>query len=204
MAYRSTKHGRPIETRNYRGYGFHWNGRDDRGISVWEGQTGALKWGVRILGALGVCEMLGALATWALGVPVAPQVLGGVGLLHLGLAYGGVLFMRRFAALATAEQLATDLHVEPAELEELVSGSRVRPKAIINGEPHYDPADFGEAATLLRAARRPDEELLRAAGGTASAEPGHLLRSADGLEAASLSHGKTVADEVDAVLRQGE
>jgi hypothetical protein len=203
MAYRSTKHGKPIDPLRRGGYGFHWEGRDDEGVSIWQGETGALKWGARILGALGGCEMLGALATWALGVPVAPLVLGGVAALHLGLAYGGVLFLRRFQGLATAEQLAADFHVEPDELEQLIKEGRVRPKAIINLEPHYDTAEFGDAATLLRASRQPDDELLRGAGSAGSSDDRRLLRpeAADGASSSGIAVPKP--GDVEVVQQQG-
>ena len=148
-------------------YGFHWIGRDDRGVSIWDGQPGALKWGARILTGTGLSLLLAGAVTLVIGSEnPAPYVLLGVGALHSTLAYIMGRQLKRIGELATLEQASEDFGFEPARINEAIESKGTKPRMIINGEPLFDPADLDEAATLLRAAPAPpDEELLRPAAG---------------------------------------
>jgi hypothetical protein len=165
MPYQSTKHGRKVKPRRLPGYGFHWFGRDDKGVHIWGGQIGALKWGSRILGALGISLVCGSTAAYLLGAPPeAYAVFGGVGGIHSLLAYIMYQQRKRIGELATADQVSREMGVAREEVEQAVMQQGIRPRMIINGEAFFDPADLGEAATLLRAAPEPAREsLLRAA-----------------------------------------
>ncbi len=165
MSYRSTKRGKPVRSTTRRGYGFHWYGRDDQGVSVYAGDYRALKWGGRLLGSIGPILLCSSLVCLIVGGPLAASgVLALAGTIHSFIGY----MLRRqhlgIEALATVEQASKDLQLGPEQIEEVISEQAIKPRVIINGQAYFDPADLGEAATLLRAAPPPpDEELLRAA-----------------------------------------
>jgi len=167
VSYRSTKRGRPIERvkRSRWNYGFHWHGRDDRGVSIWDGQPDALKWGARIMTATGGSLLLAGVIAFLLGgLIVPPAVLAGVGALHSTIAFFMNRQVKRIAELATLEQASKDFEIDQDRISQAIELKGIKPRMIMNGEPLFDPADLDQAATLLRAAPPPpDEELLRAA-----------------------------------------
>lgn len=164
MAYRSTKRGRAVRPKKIWGYGFHWLGRDDRGVHIWNGQIGALKWGIGVLSVTAAGTFLGALGSIAFGALEPAAVLIGVGALHSGIVYLMHRQLKRIGELATPQQAAHNLGLDPKELDRIIDSRAVLPRMIINGEPYFDPADMNDAATLLRASQTPlPSELLRAA-----------------------------------------
>jgi hypothetical protein len=101
-----------------------------------------------------------------------------MGALFLGIAW----YMRRHYAwlknLATVEQVAADLEVDAEGLDRLAKGREIKPRVILDGVPHYNLNDLGEAALLLRSSSPPNEEtLLRAAPSAATDDSSLLLPS---------------------------
>jgi hypothetical protein len=166
MRYTPTKRGKPIKPPKRNGFGFHWTGRDDNGVSVWDGQTGAMRFGVWTLVVMGGLEIAAAAVLhYYLPEPVVSLVIGGSGLFLLGLAWWGEQFRRHVLSMASLEEAATKLGVGTEDVQRLISDYNVRPRIILNGEPVYDPADFTEHARLLRPSAAPvDGGLLRPAG----------------------------------------
>src|SRR5687767_4542518 len=167
VSYRSTKRGRPVEPvrRSKWNYGFHWHGRDDRGVSIWNGQVDALKWGSRIMTATGSSLLLAGFIMFFVGkFTPAPVVLAAAGALHSTIAFFMHRQVKRIAELAMLEQASKDFGFEPQRIAVAIELKGIKPRMIINGEPYFDPTELDRAATLLRAAPPPpDEELLRAA-----------------------------------------
>lgn len=179
MGYQSTKRGKPVRRPRFRAWGFHWYGRDDRGVSIWDGDRNALKWTGRLLSTLGVAQaVVGAVAAIISGSVDETAGVFLVGSFVLcGVAWILLREAQRFGRMNTLKSLAADLNVPVEELERVAEEQGVRPSAIVNGEPHYAPQDLGPAATLLRSASAPGESLLRPARGLDTSEV-ELLRPA--------------------------
>ena len=204
MPYQSTKRGKKVGDRRLPGYGFHWFGRDDKGVHIWGGQIGALKWGSRVLGAIGVSLLCGSTAAFLFGAPPeAYAVFGGVGSIHTLLAYIMYRQRKRIGELASADQVSGDMGIDRERVEKLIEQHGIRPRMIINGEAFFDPADLGEAATLLRSAPEPaPESLLRAAEST-QGDSGTLLQPAESEGEAHLQRYEESLEE-QTVLRRDD
>jgi hypothetical protein len=179
--YQSTKHGKPLRKNRWRlsGAGFHWFGRDDHGVSVWEGNPRNLRWGYVLLGAIGCTAFTIGAALFVLGRMLPPfAILGPVGLIHTGLAWWMKRLHDKLTELSTVEEVAESLGVEPAQLERWAEGE-ARPRAIINQKPYYHPADLDDAARLLRASEAPADDLLLRPARSANVSEETLVRPAD-------------------------
>lgn len=175
---------------NLRDLGFHWRGKDKDGVSKWTGSVKPLYWtGIicsiygPIAGILVLSAAFYALLFRHLTEPA--MTLIGVGLIHFVLfaAIGQwALAMRRHVLrLKPAEEVSAELGVDAAALRELAEQRSIKPRIILNDKPYYDPTEFVDALSLLRAssARQADPgSLLHAAAGPQSTPSGDLLTTA--------------------------
>jgi hypothetical protein len=173
--YKSTRRGKPVKSSRWGWTGFHWYGRDDQGVSIWNGDKRTLQWCSWLMGGLGILLLLGPAA--AMGIrPVGPvAIFGLVGALFLGIGW----YMRRhfhwLGDLTTVDQVAADTGVEPENLDQLAKGRAIKPRVILNGVPVYNPADLGDVALLLRAAEPPADDLLLRPAQSARTDSSTLL-----------------------------
>lgn len=166
--YQSTKRGKPIKRSRWSNLGLRFFGRDDQGVSVWQGNRESLKWGSTLLAVLGCVTATLGVGIGMIGHEWSPAVIMvPLGCIHLAISW----WMKRHDAwlngLATIREIAADIGVDPDQLDRWAAGfeaGQIKPRVILNGRPFYNPADFGEAGILLRAASAPaGEELLRSA-----------------------------------------
>lgn len=182
--YLSTKNGKPIKPRPWWfGYGFRWIGRDDHGVSIWDGDWKALRPVTGLFhGIGGLAVGIGVLAL-VLGHVWQPiTILAPIGAVLLGLGWWMKQLYVRFSDLATVEEVAERLGVDADELDDLAAGKEMRPRAVVNGKAVYDPADLGDVALLLRVASPPPDATLLRPAGSARTDHETLLHLADGLE----------------------
>ena len=186
----------PLESKKplssmFRNSGFHYTGKDKRGVSRWHGSWDhVLRW----LGLIFVCYggVAGAAAIgmllYALLTMSWPHVFNPLFFIALthGVTFGGIgvwaLKMRKhIQTLATPEQLSAQFDVPAGALEQAAFAKGIKPRMSINDVDYYNPADFaGEAMTLLRGASEPAmtaDVLLRPANGNSSDAPAELLRT---------------------------
>lgn len=109
-----------------------------------------------------------------------------MGMMTVGLALpglsGGFYFIRLFRQSRkwwSVEKSCSKLGIPQEDLMRFVSERNIRPRYNIDGKDYYDPADFKDAVTLLRAAQQPTspDTLLRPAT-NAQTPPEQLLRPA--------------------------
>ena len=193
---------------NKSGMSFHWHGRTREGVSKWTGSENALLWVARIFcgygpvaGVGGLCALIyGSLHSFA--SPVLP--LMAVGLTH-GIVFTAIgawsLAMYRFVKrLRPADEVRSTLGLDAVQLKQLAEQRNIKPRILLNDEPYYDPSDFTDALSLLRASsavRADTEALLRAVNGPAHAPSDELLRAER--EEAPNAHsqiGRTWADHM--------
>lgn len=147
-------------------------GRDARGVPYFHGGPEALEpyvWlailctGCLVAGVGLICGPLGAILGGVAGIALARR------------AAWWLRVSRLMPAWLTIEQLASHLGVESSDLSRTAAGSRLLPRANLDGADLYEAADF-QAGRLLRPAD-PQERLLRPViGGGTPAE--RLLRIA--------------------------
>jgi hypothetical protein len=182
MPYVSTKRGKPVKRSRWPGAGLRWFGRDDGGVSIWDGKTYGLKYGGWLLRAVGIGSIVASPVLLTLGMTEAASIVGGVGLLHTGLSVWMLRLRDRIESMVPAESVAERLHMTPDEVDRFREQTGVKPRVIMNGQPMFDPSDFGDPARLLRAAGAPqNDELLRPAGTTTS-DSSLLVRPANDVE----------------------
>jgi hypothetical protein len=157
-------------------YGFHWVGRDKTGLSRWQGDRSALKVGAIIADVIG-CGLIvvGSGILLFAREPIGPAIMGAVGFIHLGLARWMKALHARLTGLLSIEEVAATTNVDNDALARWAAGQNLKPRAMINGEYLYDPADFGEAATLLRSADAPAAETLLRTSESAATDNETLL-----------------------------
>jgi hypothetical protein len=181
---------------NPRYLGFHWRGRNKQGVSKWTGSIKPLYWIGSIFGiygpiaaVLGIAAFLYALIFAQLSGPA--MVLAGVGLLH-GVIFTSIgqwaLGMRRhILRLKPAEEVAAQHGVDAATLRELAEQRNIKPRMILNDQPYYDPTEFVDALSLLRAGSAPPTDpasLLHPVTGSTENRGDELLRASPGTRAA--------------------
>ncbi len=126
----------------------------------------------------GLLFLIVGLGVAALGVKGAPplDITGFVPRLFetivgsvFGLVGALLVYLRYLLPRCIAEaDLCQRLGVTPASLSRLAEERNVQPRIVSNGQPYFDPVDFGDVVTLLRPAAPADERaLLRPAAGTA-------------------------------------
>jgi hypothetical protein len=170
--------------------GFHYHGKDKRGVSKWVGgwdkALRGLAIGFLIYGGIAAIALLGMLtyALLTLSWPNVLNVLFFIAFTHT-LTFGGVglwsLRMRRhILSLATPDQVSERFGVPRATLELIAQEKGIKPRMNLNGLDYYNPADFdSDAVTLLRGTTQPQEGqevLLRPANDTRTTAPEQLLR----------------------------
>jgi hypothetical protein len=125
-----------------------------------------------------LCGIRGKGADPDIGTIMGRCVIGGIGLLCAGLGAWMLHLRRMMLRLASMDQLCALLHADKEILAHSARERAILPRVISNGNPYYDPADFGDAALLLRPASPPDnpqDMLLRPASG-AETPSDRLLR----------------------------
>ena len=191
--------------------GFHYKGKDKRGVSQWKGSrnwqrilnVGGI--GMMVYGACAGAVMLTLLlyALFTLSWPAVFSVILFVSGIHT-LAFGSSgLWMRGMAQhirlLDTADQLSARFGVNEETLAAVAQDKDIKPRMNINGVDYYNPADFAkDALTLLRGATRPDETqevLLRPATSDSPTAPEQLLRvpNADVDSAQTVTHTPSIS-----------
>ena len=160
---------------------------DRRGVRVLDGRDAipargyfaswAFSMAIVVLIAIGLCAVLGRLFG---GEAVAPGVIGGT---SLPIIRGTWLLVRsikrrgEIVRLCPADSLAASFGTDPETLERIAAERGIKPHYNINGADFYDPSDFGEAATPLRATAAPEAQTLLHPATAAQTEPELLLRA---------------------------
>lgn len=162
-----------------RSYGFHWIGRDKTGVSRWEGDRGAMKWGALVLGIIGGTMLAVGAGIFFLSREIVGSVtMCAAGLIQLGLAFWGRRLHRRLTGLLSVEEVAETTRVDRDTLEAWTKSQNLKPQAMLNGQYLYEASDFGEDATLLRPSDEPNEEFLLRSAKSAETDNENLLRPA--------------------------
>ena len=176
-------------------WSFHWHGRNKQGVSKWTGSVKPLSWIGRIFcvygpiaGAGGLIVLLHALLTghFAGGA----TTLMTVGFIHAAVFTSIGLWarsMHRYVSrLLPAEEISASLGLNDANLRELATQRNIRPRIILNEQPYYDPTEFVDALSLLRASslrQASPETLLRPMSGSSELAYDELLRAGVGTQA---------------------
>ncbi|HXG23742.1 MAG TPA: hypothetical protein VNJ09_04235 [Chthonomonadales bacterium] len=147
--------------------GFFLEGEDAEGIPLFTGSWDIPPLGFAIfflvLGGIGIGVALFNAVTWAVvthtpwWVPVVLLLWGGIYFAH------GVWLIRLrnvLSGLSTFEEMAKLLSVDERRLRRMMEEDDICPQCIVNGNALYNPADFGDAATLLRPSAAPAETIL--------------------------------------------
>lgn len=165
--------------------GFFLEGEDGQGIPLFTGSWDIPPFGFAIfflvLGAIGIGVALFNAVTSAVvthtpwWVPLILLLWGGIYFAH------GVWLVRLrsvLSGLSTLEGIARRIGLDERRLRHMAEEDAICPQCIVNGSALYNPADFGDAATLLRPSAAPAEKtLLRPAMGEDVSED-KLLRPA--------------------------
>ena len=169
--------------------GFHWQGRNKQGVSKWAGSVTPLKWIGTIFSIYGPIAGVGGLAalaymlvTHSWSAPALPLMLEGLihGVVFTSIGQWALSMRRHILRLVRAEDVSAKYGVEAKELQELTLQRNIRPHIILNDEPYYDPTEFVDALSLLRASSAQQispATLLRPASGALESQSDDLLRA---------------------------
>jgi len=170
-------------------WGFHWHGRTKEGVNKWTGSIKPLLWIGRIFGVYGPAAAIAGFVALIYGLIARHLVGPTLSLMMVGLIHGAIfstisywaLYMhRRVSHLAPAHGLEESLGLDAAAVREVAEQRNIQPKIILNDEPYYDPTEFVEALSLVRASSAPTtgpEALLRPARSVNKSESYELLRA---------------------------
>lgn len=134
--------------------GFHWQGRNNQGVSKWTGSLTPLKWVGTIFSIYGPIAGVGGLAALAYllinhswTAPALPLMLVGLihGVLFTGIGQWALSMRRNILRLSTAEEVSVTYGVDTRAVHELAAQRNIRPRIILNDEPYFDPTEFVDA-----------------------------------------------------------
>lgn len=165
-------------------YDLHLMGKDKRGVPVVRANADVPRLslaygpiGCGLITALFIAPSLPMLLRYGFFWVVALLLMSCA--LLLGFGVWAFRLRRKLMHLAGEDQLAERFGCDSERLRSVAEQQGILPRYNVNGRDYYEPADFGDAATLLRPAHNAD--LLRpAAAGESKAE--NLLRASHGRE----------------------
>ena len=175
-------------------WSFHWHGRNKQGVSKWTGSITPLKWVGTIFsiygpiaGMAGVFAFLYGLLTQQLSGPLMTIV--GVGLAHgvvfTSIGQWALAMHRHIMRLQRADEVSAKLGIDEATLRGLAAQRNIQPRIILNDQPYYDPTEFVDALSLLRASSAQHAgpaALLRPVAGALESQSEDLLRADPGAQ----------------------
>ncbi len=160
-------------------------GKDKHGVIKYTGSVETLKrvWGFSVVGLLICAAGLYYFLTGQYSDPLILLFFFGYGLPCTMIGVCAFLQYRHVTRFSSAEQICAALGMEEATLQQVATERKIKPRYFLNGQPHYDVAEFSDAMILLRATNAPQttaETLLRPASAFDDSTPEQLLHPSAG------------------------